>query len=328
MFHRQLWANTNMRLNLLNIAVVLSLLASACGQKKAEQFQALPFPDVLPPAMMEDVQDRAEYMALNMWNALMDTSRHYPCDSMLVSGVRIGDVEQKFVNWIQVLNMSGRGIAQKAILKIYDKSLSCEMADTSSNVFETISRLVETYLFDPNSPYRDEDYYGIYAGRLAGYDGLQAEMRGKYANDVRLCALNRVGTKATDFSFADHRGQIRKLYGIDSPYTLLFFSNPGCEACMNIITVLKEEPVIAQMISTGRLAVLNIYIDEDLDAWRSYMPIYPQEWYNGFDPDFVIRNETLYNVRAIPSLYLLDSEKTVLLKDAPENRVFDYIMQL
>jgi hypothetical protein len=58
------------------------------------------------------------------------------------------------------------------------------------------------------------------------------------------------------------------------------------------------------------------------------MPIYPEEWYNGFDPDFAIRNETLYNVRAIPSLYLLDKDKTVLLKDAPEDRIFAAIAGL
>ena len=97
---------------------------------------------------------------------------------------------------------------------------------------------------------------------------------------------------------------------------------------MNIINVLKGEPRISQMIASGRLAVLNIYIDEDLEAWRSYMPIYPDEWYNGFDPDFIIRNQELYNVRAIPSLYLLDAEKKVLLKDAPENKVFDYLVKL
>jgi hypothetical protein len=118
------------------------------------------------------------------------------------------------------------------------------------------------------------------------------------------------------------------LYGVKAPYTLLFFSNPGCDACMNIINVLKGEPRIAQMIASGQLAVLNIYIDEDLEAWRSYMPIYPDEWYNGFDPDFIIRNQELYNVRAIPSLYLLDAEKKVLLKDAPENKVFDYLVKL
>ena len=278
--------------------------------------------------MMEEVQDRADYMALNMWNRLLDPSRKFPSDSLLVSGVRRSDVEQKFANWVQVLGMTDRAVACKAVSSLYDRSLACERKDTSSNVFETLTDLVEKYLFDPNSPMRDEDLYGIYAEKLSGYDGLSAEMRAKYDRDAGLCALNRVGTKATDFRFADRRGKVYNLYGIDAPYTLLFFSNPGCEACMNIINVLKGEPAISQMIASGKLKVLNIYIDEDLEAWRSYMPIYPEDWYNGFDPDFVIRNETLYNVRAIPSLYLLDKDKTVLLKDAPEDRMFSVIASL
>ena len=309
-------------------AVSAVLIVAGCGQRKAEQFQALPFPDVLPPAMMEDPQDRAEYMAQNMWNSLTDPSRTYPCDSLLVSGVRRADVEQKFANWTQVLGMSSRPVAEKSVSRLYDRALACEKKDTSSNVFETFASLVDKYLFDPNSPLRDEDLYGAYASRLAAYEGYTEVQKEKYARDARLCALNKVGTKAADFRFADRRGKIRTLYGVEAPYTLLFFSNPGCEACMSIINVLKEDPQISGMISSGRLKVLNIYIDEDLDAWRSYMPIYPDEWYNGFDPDFMIRNETLYNVRAIPSLYLLDSDKTVLLKDAPENRMFEYLYGL
>ncbi|MBP3662186.1 MAG: DUF5106 domain-containing protein [Bacteroidales bacterium] len=309
-------------------AVSAVLIVAGCGQRKAEQFQALPFPDVLPPAMMEDPQDRAEYMAQNMWNSLTDPSRTYPCDSLLVSGVRRTDVEQKFANWTQVLGMSSRPVAEKSVSRLYDRALACEKKDTSSNVFETFASLVDKYLFDPNSPLRDEDLYGAYASRLAAYEGYTEVQKEKYARDARLCALNKVGTKAADFRFADRRGKIRTLYGVEAPYTLLFFSNPGCEACMSIINVLKEDPQISSMISSGRLKVLNIYIDEDLDAWRSYMPVYPDEWYNGFDPDFVIRNETLYNVRAIPSLYLLDSDKTVLLKDAPENRMFEYLYGL
>ena len=309
-------------------AVSAVLIVAGCGQRKAEQFQALPFPDVLPPAMMEDPQDRAEYMAQNMWNSLTDPSRTYPCDSLLVSGVRRTDVEQKFANWTQVLGMSSRPVAEKSVSRLYDRALACEKKDTSSNVFETFASLVDKYLFDPNSPLRDEDLYGAYASRLAAYEGYTEVQKEKYARDARLCALNKVGTKAADFRFADRRGKIRTLYGVEAPYTLLFFSNPGCEACMSIINVLKEDPQISGMISSGRLKVLNVYIDEDLDAWRSYMPIYPDEWYNGFDPDFMIRNETLYNVRAIPSLYLLDSDKTVLLKDAPENRMFEYLYGL
>ena len=226
-----------MKHNLLKIAAAVILITS-CGQKKAEQFQALPFPDVFPPAMMEEPQDRAEYMAMNTWNRFTDISRDYPSDSTLVCGVLKGDVEQKFATWAQVLDMAGHKAAQKAINKLYDSVLACEKANASSNIFETLTELVEKYFFDPNSPFRNEDWYGMYAERLASYQGLSPEMRGKYARDARLCALNRVGTKATDFRFADRRGKMHTLYGIKAPYILLFFSNPGCEACMNIINVL------------------------------------------------------------------------------------------
>ena len=306
---------------------LLAVLAAGCGQnRKAEQFQALPFPDVKIPAMLTDNADMAEYLAMHYWDGLADPSRTYPCDSLLVSGVKRTDVEQRFADWNAVLGMVSRSSADKAVNSLYEKVLACEMKDTSSNVLETFVSLAEKYFYDPNSPVRNEDNYHVLARRLASYEGFDEAMRGKYAYEARMTGLNRTGTIATDFRFADRNGRIHTLHDIKAPMTLLFFSNPGCDACMEIIKVLSGHEGIASMIADGRLAVLNIYIDEDIQAWREYMPIYPEQWYNGFDPDLVIRGETLYNVRAIPSLYLLDHEKRVILKDAPENLVFETLL--
>ena len=310
--------------NLIITASVL-VLAGCAGNRKAEQFVALPFPDVVPPAMMEDARDRAEYMALHWWDGITEASREYPCDTTLVSGVRKEDVEQKFANWVNILNMLDMSVVGKSVVRLYDRAAACEKKDTSSNVFETFTDLVVKYLYDPNSPMRNEDHYAFYASRLAGSDLVDESMREKYAREVRLASLNRLGSKAADFRFTDKRGRMHTLYGIDAELTLLFFSNPGCSACKEIIDVLNNDPRISSLISEGVMAVLNIYIDEDLEEWRSYMPVYPEHWYNGFDPDMVIRGENLYNVRAIPSLYLLDRNKTVIMKDAPEARVFEWL---
>ena len=304
-------------------------MAAGCGQgKKAEQFKALPFPDCLPPGMMSDPHDRAEYYAEHYWDGITDLSRTYPSDSSLVSGVRIEDVEQKFADWTMVLDGIPFNKAEKAVIRLYDRISACEQKDSSSNLFETLTELSVKYFYDPNSPLRNEDYYNAFARGLARNEGLSKEMRDKYAYDVMMTSLNRTGTVAADFRFADKKGRMHTLHGIKAPMTLLFFSNPGCNACMNIINVLKGEPAISEMIASGQLAVLNIYIDEDLQGWRDYMPVYPEEWYNGFDPDLVIRTDNLYYVRAIPSLYLLDENKRVILKDAPENRLFDYLLSI
>jgi len=301
------------------------IVITGCGTRKAEQFQALPFPDVQLPGMIQGPQDRAEYMAEHWWDKFTDTETSYPSDSTLVNGVSKDEVEQKFANWVNVLSMTSYDVASKAVRRLYDRAVKCERKDTSSTVFETFTVLVDKYLYDPNSPMRNEDLYGTYAECLSKSEFVSEGMKQAYARDAVLCALNRVGTKAADFRFEDRKGRIRRLYDINADFTLLFFSNPGCEACMEIINALKGSPQISQLISSGSIAVLNIYIDEDIEAWRSYMPIYPEIWYNGFDPDFIIRTDLLYNVRAIPSLYLLDKEKKVIMKDAVTENVLHFL---
>jgi len=300
------------------------LIAAGCREKKAEQkFQALPFPDVQLPSMISGRQEALEYMACNYWNGIADLSGTYPSDSLLVNGVRKEDVEQKFADWTALLEAAGPGIWAKAVKQMYERASACMVDGGSSDLLDTFAFLFQKYLYDPNSPLRNEDIYYHFVSAYASYKGLSEEMKEKYAREARLCGLNRTGTKAADFRFSDSRGRIRNLYDIKADMTLLFFSNPGCEACMNIINMLKEDPVVSGLMSGGTLAVVNVYIDEDIQAWRSYMPIYPEDWYNGFDLDLVLRSNEIYNVRAIPSLYLLDAEKRVILKDAPERKVMD-----
>lgn len=309
-----------------NLILMLPLvLTIGCREKKAEQFTALPFPDVTVPAVIQTQNEAAEYLAEHWWDRLTDPERGYPCDSVLISGVSRSDVEQKFANWTVILGAVSYDHAVKSVRHLFDKVVSCEKKDTASNVFEAMTEIVQKYLYDPNSPMRNEDFYGPYVERLSQCELVDEGMRQAYAFDAKMCALNRTGTKAADFRFADQAGRIRRLYDVKADNIILFFSNPGCTACLDIINTLKSMPLVAQGIASGRLAVLNIYIDEDLKAWREYMPIYPKEWINGYDPNYVIRTDVLYNVRAIPSLYLLDKDKRVIMKDAPEARLFDWL---
>lgn len=313
-----------MRINQL-ILVLSVALVIGCKEKKAEQFKALPFPDVTVPAIIQDRQQMAEYLAEHWWDGLTDPQRNYPCDSTLVSGVSKGDVEQKFANWTVVLGAVDYKVAVKSVNRLFDRVVACEKKDTTSNLFEAMTDIMHKYLYDPNSPMRNEDFYGPYVAKLSQSEFVEEGMRQAYTFDAKMCSLNRVGTKAADFRFSDVKGKTHRLYDIKADYTILFFSNPGCTACLDIINNLKSFPQVEEGIRAGKLAVLNIYIDEDLKAWREYMPIYPTEWYNGYDPDYVIRTDILYNVRAIPSLYLLDRDKNVIMKDTPENRLFDWI---
>ena len=321
------------------VLISAALLFCSCGSNGGvknveEEGSVREFPMVSVPAMMDSPAERAEYVAMHYFDPLTRVDApassetkssangvKYLCDSSHVAGVPMGQIEQAVATWCESLNMVSQETAEKASGRLFSRIEACEKADTSSNVFERLGKLVDRYLYDPNSPLRNEDFYTPFVLARSKSSLLSSEEQKSAAETARRCSLNKVGTRAADFRFSDRQGRTRTLYSIKADRTLLFFSNPGCNACKEIIDALKSYPQMEKMISSGELAVLNIYIDEDLKEWYEYMPIYPDSWYNGYDPDYAIRTDMLYDVRAIPSLYLLASDKTVLMKDAPTEKV-------
>ena len=194
--------------------------------------------------------------------------------------------------------------------------------------YEQDSLMIETvnsYLYDTESPYRNEELYLPFVQGLAASEFTPESIRAGYADDAQMCSINRIGKAAEDFDMETLDGQRLHLYGIKADYILLMFSNPECQACDDITEILKTDKHILGLTESGKLAVVNMFIDEELDVWREAALTYPESWYNCFDPIPVIRENRVYNVRAIPTLYILDKDKKVVLKDAPFEKINAFI---
>ena len=284
-----------------------------------------PMPTV--PSMITDANEAYEYIATHFWDAFLGKS--YPCDSSLVNGVRNLEVEKAFGMYAALLEMNcSRDFATKAMSGLFSSVERFGKENDSSNVFGFFEKMVPKFLYDPNSPYRDEDLYLPYVSGLSVSDLVSEDMRQAYSYDASMCSINRAGTPAADFSFTDLKGRRHNLHGIKAGHTLLFFSNPGCHACKEIMEKIEGNKVLQTLISDGKLAVVNVYIDRDITEWKALAKDYPASWYSGYDQDYSVRSGVKYNVRAIPSLYLLDSEKNVVLKDAPEERIIQYLEKI
>ena len=84
--------------------------------------------------------------------------------------------------------------------------------------------------------------------------------------------------------------------------------------CREIQRAIEESSLLTQMIEQRRLTVLAIYPDKELDEWRKH-PL-PTAWIDAHDKGCQIEQQRLYDLRAIPALYLLDAQKRVLVKDS------------
>ena len=303
----------------------LALLSACRGRSVAlvAQQPLRPFPRVEIPAVYTDQEDRQAYMLDHFWDAFFAGSGR--SDEEAILGVAQDEVEKQVATYIQLLEMIPLPQAQQQMRRFFSQVEKRHAADTASHVFLLMEQIVVRYLYDPNSPVRDEDLYLPYVEGLAASPYTREAVRPGYAYEAAMCALAPTGSVAPDFRFTDARGRNHHLHEVRAGATLLFFSNPGCPACLEIINTLKAVPGIDEMIRRGDFAVVNVYIDEDLDAWRDYEPSYPRNWLCGYDPDGLVRSDRIYNIRAIPSLYLLDRDKRILLKDAPPERVISWI---
>ena len=312
------------------VAVISVAVISACGGKgkPAAQGEARSFPP-LPsvPSVISDPVEANEYLASHFWDAfLKDGGR---CDTALVNGVPSGEVADALRAYFSLLENGCRlDFAKKAVKDFFARAEDFEASNRSSNVFRFFEDKVSEILYDPNSPFRDEDLYLPFVTGLAGSAFVPEDMKPYYSYAAGMCSLNQTGTPAADISFTDTGGRRHSLYGIEAGHTLLFFSNPGCQACKEIVDNIKASGIISGLVAEGALAVVNIYIDGELDKWRDSVVGYPAEWYNGYDQDGTVRRDVTYNVRAIPSLYVLDAEKKVLMKDAPAEKAIGYLNTL
>ena len=298
----------------------LVVLALSCGQKK-KVAPAAPatreFPMAEVPMMITEPEERAVWIAQHFWDRFTQPDKLYPCDSLTVNGVPAEKLEQQVGLFASVLQQLPLSYGQTAMEAAYQRLEAFQTAQPEGNVFQETSAMISRYFYDPNSPVRSEDLYLPFVSRLATSELVPDDEKGQYAWDANVCSLNRTGTPAADFRFIDTAGRNRTLYGIKAEWTLLIFGNPDCTACKEIMEEMSASDEITALITSGRLKVVDVYIDEDIDLWKQRMAGYPSAWINGYDPTFTIRTDRIYAVRAVPSLYLLDKDKTVVLKDAP-----------
>ena len=268
--------------------------------------------DFVPPAIPEsitDVRERASYLALHWWDKFDFT------DTLCMHLPEV--TEQAFVDFIDILPSVDEDCAGSAMNVL----LNLSRLEESGRVYRYFLTMSENYLYDPNSPLRNEELYSLvldYVLRNTN-DGDSERIRPLY--QLEEINKNRLGTVAADFVYMLHNGRRGWLHDLQSEYTLLYFYDPDCPECKYTKRMLEEQPSVARLVESGRMQILAFYPDDDTDAWESCRD-FPTKWLNACDgtTELVVK-EKLYSIRAIPSLYLLDSEKRVILKDADYNKL-------
>lgn len=313
----------------IGIIFTVALVILSCGPRKKEARPApvtRDFPMAEVPMMITQPDERAQWLCAHFWDRFTAPDSLYFSDSLTVNGVPKEALEQQIGLFATLLQQLPLADGAAAMTAFYKRLEAFQLAHPTGNVFTETVPLVSRYFYDPNSPVRSEDLYLPFVKELAASAIIDPAYKMGYEWDVKMCEMNRTGTPAADFVFIDTAGRRRTLYSVKAARTLLIFGNPDCHACKELLVEMESQAQIAELIGNGSLKVLDIYIDQDIPLWKEKMADYPASWINGYDPSFKIRSDVLYNVRALPSMYLLDADKTVLLKDATTDQILSALL--
>jgi len=200
-------------------------------------------------------------------------------------------------------------------------------AEGSVPMHTYLAEAYKKFFYDPNSPIRDDELYIPVLEHLAASSITSEIEKTKAKTEMMQIKKNRVGESATNFLVINSAGKELELYDIDSKNTLLFFYNPGCHACEEIINELQSSVQLNKAVEGNEITVLAVYPDPDIDIWKNYQSNIPRTWINTYDKNQDIIKKRLYSIRAIPTLYLLDSDKKVILKDTDVKKIERYLSE-
>lgn len=262
------------------------------------------------PQMMTDPQQRAAYYVKHYWDdySLADTAF-----------IHSDDTEQLYADFL--------GALQYVDATVYRSALQSMMSfmEADSTAYDHFCTLGEKYLYDPNSPMRNEDYYIPVLEQMLASTRLTEQDKLRPADRLKQALKNRPGMKAPDFSYVTPKGKQARMSGVIADYTLLFFYDPDCTNCRKFEQILSEIPAFLEMQERGVLRVLAVYPDDNEEEWLLKSAHMPHGWIVGWNKQGDIRSKTLYEIRATPTMYLLDKQKKVILKDASLEQTIQHL---
>ena len=301
------------------ICLLLMMSIAGCTsqeKKKSEETVVAPakpqnFERIFPPVMMTDPQERAGYMLEHFWDKFNFRDTMY-CHTPEIT-------EQAFVDFLALCPYVSSAKVSSAVKKMLDSA----MVDVV--MYNYFYKKGEHYLYEPNSPMRNDEYFIPFLEHVVSVARVVEADKVRPRYQLNLANKNRIGVKAQNFTYTLNSGATGNLYGISAKYVLLMFFNPDCTECRNTTAQLRSSSAVTAAVSAGTLKVLAVYPDENLEIWKKHINEIPASWINSYDKALSIRKDEIYDLKAIPTLYLLDKDKMVILKDTSTGSIHEYL---
>lgn len=279
----------------------------ACTLVQAQAQQSFPYPAI--PDTLRSVEQRAGYLSEHYWD------NYNFADTLLLKSKEV--TEQGFVNFIDILNrfsldnaskdiaqkdIAQKGITQKDITRkditrkdISRRGIACFTRKAFSNAAakERFENLIEHYFEDQQSPVRNDRVYLMFLEEMKNSPCFDETEKERIAFKIKTTNKNLPGDIAINFKFKDENGKEHQLSDYKNQKVILYFYDPDCENCHKVSAWLQTQTIPAD------IKVIKIIADNHISH--------------------------VYSLKNMPTIFLLDKENKVILKDCTAQELIEKI---
>lgn len=262
------------------------------------------------PSVITDNDLRLKFLLNHYWDNLdlKDT----------IATANPANIQEPFRAYLNVLASSDFESATESIVNLAGK-----VKVSHIKIVTCFMEIFEKSLYDPNSLYKSEEIYLAVVNEMQEGTNFPFELKEKLSFQSKNLNKNRINTKAANINFITPEGKLSSLYNVKSAYILLFFYQPDCHSCNLTAEQMKRSPILLNALD--KIKVVAVYTGNNEELWKDYNKNLSKEWIVGFDLKQEVVNNLIYDIRSSPSIYLLDANKTILLKDVSFDDAAEYL---
>lgn len=272
----------------LSIIFIIGLAISTSAQQRL-----FPYPTI--PDSLTNLYDRTDYLVAHFWEQ---------CDmkKAMKSPERLDSAFRDYVSFMPHATMD---VVYASVENLY-KSIQNDV-----DVILSVGQMAENALYGDNAEYWSDELYLKFIEPIILNKKVPAIDRARYEHQYNILSKSIEGMVAPSAEYTTRYGATHNTNAQRAEFVILFFNDPECEDCSMIKLRLDADVKTSSLIASGRLKIVAISVSEASDEWKEAVKDYPFEWEVGASPEI----DSIYDIRSIPSIYLLNKEHRIVAKN-------------
>lgn len=259
------------------------------------------------PQELPTLEEKSDYLVEHFWDQMDFKSK--------------STVDQNALNdAFRVFSVPLRWSAKDKAVAATDKLI--QSISKNPVLLLQFTKAAEENIYGPRAEVWVDEVYLKFLTALVKNKKVPAARKKKYEDQLKVLSNTTIGSKAPEFSFENVNGDKANYFPMATS-TIIIFGNPKDTDWRITRLRMESNAALTDAVAKGKVNILFIVPDK-MDGWKNEVVNYSSKWTVGCGEDL----KKIYDLRTMPSVYLISNEGNILLKNTPLETAISKVLEL